>query len=72
MVKVLTNQEEGYTLSCQATMMSNTKERDTISPTLVDVLAAYEDTNIPNIRPYRYPHYQKTENEKFVQETMVA
>lgn len=29
-------------LSCQATMMSD-KERDTLSPALADVLAAYED-----------------------------
>ncbi|WVZ05141.1 hypothetical protein V8G54_018487, partial [Vigna mungo] len=31
-----------------------------------------DNTTIPNIRPYRYPYYQKIEIEKFVQEMLVA
>jgi len=31
-----------------------------------------DNTNIPNIRPYRYPYYQKFEIENFVQEMMGA
>jgi len=30
-------------LSCQATMMSDVKEKDPINPTMADVSAAYED-----------------------------
>ena len=31
-----------------------------------------EGAQIPNIRPYRYPHYQKTEIEKLVAEMLEA
>lgn len=31
-----------------------------------------EGTGIPNIRPYRYPHYQKMEIEKLVRELLEA
>ena len=31
-----------------------------------------EGAQIPNIRPYRYPHYQKTEVEKLVAEMLEA
>ena len=31
-----------------------------------------EGADIPNLRPYRYPHYQKNEIEKQVTETLIA
>lgn len=35
-------------------------------------IALKEGASIPNLRPYRYPHYQKTEIEKLVTDMLIS